>query len=49
MLKVLEICLTSLLTVFPKSLVKIHVVKIYVTAVEALKKKEKEDETQFIT
>jgi hypothetical protein len=45
MLKVLEICLT----VFPKSLVKIHVVKICVAAVEALKKKEKEDETQFIT
>jgi hypothetical protein len=49
MLKVLEICLTSLLTVFPKSLVKIYVVKIYVAAVEALKKKERQDETQFIT
>jgi len=49
MLKVLEICLTSLLTVFPKSLVKIHVVKIYVAAVEALKKKERQEETQFIT
>jgi hypothetical protein len=48
MLKVLEICLTSLLIVFPKSLVKIHEVKIYVAAVEALEKKEKEDETQFI-
>jgi hypothetical protein len=44
MLKVLEICLISLLTVFPKSLVK-----IYVAAVEALKKKERQDETQFIT
>jgi hypothetical protein len=49
MLKVLEIYLTSLLTVFPKSLVKIHAVKIYVAAVEALKKKERQDETQFIT
>jgi hypothetical protein len=47
MLEVLEICLTSLLTIFPKSLVKVHVVKIYVAAVEALKKKEKEDKTQF--